>query len=255
VRATFLDEAVLEALSVEEFQSRQPFPWLNVARLLRPDAFSTLVRDYPPLSLFFWDEGRPGQHYQRSQDRWFLEYMPQERARPGVARTEDLPDSWNAFIEELQTSAPYQAFVGRCLGRDEFVVRYNWHVGVTGSEVCPHLDKDSKVGTHIFYLNTTEDWDPAWGGATIVLGDRDPSVSKSDWEHFGTATTVKSLGNYSFFFKNGPQSWHGAPPLACPVGRHRRLFNVVFEHHPNSGREPPPLIRRLRRRAERLLRT
>jgi hypothetical protein len=37
--------------------------------------------------------------------------------------------------------------------------------------VSPHCDSPKKLGSHIFYLNTKEDWDPSWGGETLILDD------------------------------------------------------------------------------------
>jgi hypothetical protein len=252
VGSKFLDEAALAALSVKEFRVRKPFPWLN-AQVLKPDGFAVLARDFPPLSLFFWDEGRSGQHYQRPQNRYFLEYLPSQETQPGAARAEDLPDSWREFIDELASSATYRDFVVRRLGRDDFVIRYNWHVGIQGSEVCPHRDKDSKLGTHVFYFNTTQDWNSEWGGATIILGAPDSAVEGPDWEDFGSATPVVCRDNFSLFFKNGPRSWHGVQPLACPEGSSRRLFNVVFEHHAAHRSARRPLMKQLKRRLAQVL--
>ena len=39
----------------------------------------------------------------------------------------------------------------------------------TTATCSPHCDAVWKLGSHIFYFN--EDWNPGWGGETLVLDD------------------------------------------------------------------------------------
>jgi hypothetical protein len=65
----------------------------------------------------------------------------------------------------------------------------------------------------------------------LVLGDRHAKreVQSPDWDDFGVQIPCELRNNHSFIFKNTKDAWHGAKTLVCPEGRHRRLFNVVFE--------------------------
>jgi hypothetical protein len=256
VTTTFLDPAVLDSFSVDDFLARRPFPWHDFEHVLLPDAFEALIDDFPSRDLFEWHEGRSGQHYQRPQDRWFLTYSAKLPPKPGVAGPAQLPAVWREFIGELEANETYRKLIEASLGRSDLRMSYNWHLGVQGSEVCPHLDKDSKIGTHIFYLNTERDWDRAWGGATLVLSDRspasDPGSDDPDFSDFGATTPVDNLGNHSFFFRNTPDAWHGVKPLTSPEGTFRRLFNVVYESNPQTGGTASPLGR-LRHKAARVL--
>jgi hypothetical protein len=237
VAVPFLDQDVLAAALLVDLEASRPFPYTAIDRLLTDEGFAQLVAGFPPRHLFRWDEGKSGQHYVRPQDRWFLAHEPDRPTAPGSARTEDLPVVWQDLIAELQDDPGYRRLLDRATGGREAVPTFNWHVGVTGSEVCPHKDKDSKVATHIYYLNTAADWDPAWGGNMQVLDGRPAGVDFPDFDDFPTQTNVDTLGNRSFLFRNTEDAWHGVRPLTCPPGRERRLFNVVLMA-PRPGQRP-----------------
>jgi hypothetical protein len=48
----------------------------------------------------------------------------------------------------------------------------NWHFAPAGFSLSPHVDAQRKLVSHIFYFNTEADWDPQWGGQTVVLDDQ-----------------------------------------------------------------------------------
>jgi hypothetical protein len=254
LQPTFLNQAVLDSFPVDEFVAREPFPWSDVEQLLTPEAFDRLLADFPPLSLFAWHAGQPRVHGQRPQDRWYLAYeaSPYENYE-GVARKADLPEVWQGFIEELESNDSYRALIAACLGRDDFDVRFAWHLGVRGSEVCPHVDDPHKAGTHIYYFNTEDDWAEEWG-AMLVLDDKHTAAMNPDFSDFGSETAVPIIGNRSFLFKNQPGAWHGVKTLPCPDGQYRRLFNVIFEHPDEPAPAPPrqTLSERAKRRLARL---
>jgi hypothetical protein len=244
---TFFDPHVLESLTLEEFRAREPFPWHSFDGLLTDDAFARLRADFPRRDLFEWREGLQGQHYTRPHDRWFLEYRPDEPSAPGSARLSDLPDVWQRFLGELQGNTHYRELVTEWLGLDEYELRLTWHLGVTGSEVSPHLDTDKKIGTHIYYFNSADDWDPAWGGNLLVLKNDANGRKDPDFSDLTQEAEVDTLGNRSFLFKNSPRSLHGVRRLECPSGRYRRLFNVCYEHPPRQPQHAS-LAKRLHKR-------
>lgn len=247
----FFDEAVLESLTLDEFRSTGPFPWHHFSGVLTPAAFGRLLDDFPPRELFQWREGLSGQYYSRPHDRWFLEYRPAGPSAPGKARKADLPAVWQRFLDELERDdSPYRQHMLRWLGIDhDLELRLTWHLGVNGSEVSPHIDTDKKLGTHIFYFNTDDDWDPAWGGNLLVLDPGELDGQDRDFDDFRLEAEIDLLGNRSFLFKNNHNAWHGVRPLQCPEGRYRRLFNVVYEKPTRPERTS--LTSRLHRRLAR----
>ncbi|WP_338462552.1 2OG-Fe(II) oxygenase [Synechococcus elongatus IITB7] len=259
--ATFLDPQVLASLEVNAFLQRSPFPWLNPAGLLSAEAFEQLCEQFPPLSLFERHESRSRHFGQRPHDRYYLAYETSiyhgaaADSGPGVARLEDLPLPWQQFLTELQTSEPFHQFIRQALGSDRYIMRFAWHVGTGGSEVSPHLDSELKIGTLIFYFNTDANWDPAWGGATLVLGDRQTQAMNPDFNEFGIVIQTQFLNNRCFFFRNTPEAWHGVEALTCPEGQQRRLFNVIFEvpdSRPESGSQTRSKRQRLKQVIRRL---
>ena len=230
----FLNDDLMAAFPTEDFTDRKPFPWFDFAQILTPEGFAALYSDFPPLELFEAHVGLKRPAGQRPHDRYYLAYEQSiydhtSHAKQGEAKHTDLPAPWQAFLKELETSAKYHRFIERLLGVSALTARYAWHVGVAGSEVSPHRDADNKIGTHIFYFNTREDWDPAWGGSTLVLGGKGVSALNPDFADFTDATASEIRDNHSFLFKNTPDAWHGVRTLTSPEGHYRRLFNVIFQ--------------------------
>lgn len=225
----------MEAFPTTRFTGQQPFPWFNFQGVLTPGAFRELYEGFPPLSKFEQHVGIDRGNGQRPHDRYYLAYertiyKDLERDEgAGSIRYEELSPVWQRFMDELETGEAYRSFICRLLDIPDFRARYAWHVGVTDSEVSPHRDADSKLGTHIFYFNTQDDWDEAWGGATLVLSGKKVPQMNPDFSDFASEVAGKITDNHSFLFKNTEDSWHGVRKLTCPPGKYRRLFNVIIE--------------------------
>ena len=216
----FLDETVLRSLDPEAFRNRRPYPWWSVAGLLRDEAYERLRADLPPLEMFRPVFGKKRRFGQKSHDRYALEYEPGLRLAP----------SWQAFIDELQ-GPEYRAWIARMLGSDAFGLHFHWHYTPAAASVSPHCDAKRKLGSHIFYFNTLEDWDPAWGGGTVILDDggRFSHRSAPAFEDFDSAVEAESVGNRSLLFMRNGNSWHGVREIRCPEGALRKVFIVVIE--------------------------
>ncbi len=229
------NQDVLDSFSVEAFQKRWPFPWIDFEKFLTPQAFKQLHDDFPPLELFEYHENRY-RLGQRPHDRYYLAYGKSfygDKEGPGNIQKEDLSLSWQQFIEELETGPIYRNFINKALDNTNYTMRLCWHAGKTSNEVSPHIDNyPVKVGTHIFYFNTSEDWDPTWGGQLLIFGDKLVPGITPNFSDFVSVIPVKILDNHSFLFKNTPNAWHGVKPLKCPEGKYRKLFNVIFEVQP-----------------------
>lgn len=221
---TFLNQAVINSLEA-------PFAWREIEGCL--EGFSTLCRDFPSLALFEFHQGLVRKHGQRPHNRYYLAYESSPYEEPGLGRSvssEDLAPSWQEFIAELQSDLSYHRMISSLLGPEEgWQMRFAWHVGTKGSEVSPHLDGREKLATHIFYFNSSHDWDLSWGGEMLVLEGKMVDKNNPDFEEFADITPCQIVDNRSFLFKNSPTMWHGVRPLRCPEGKYRRLFNVIFE--------------------------
>lgn len=217
---SYLDFAALRSVDAVAFRNRAPYPWLNPEGLLTDEGFRELYATLPDVSMFDEVFGKARKHGQMSHDRYTLEW------REGL----DLPKPWADFIEELQ-GEEYSAFVRRMFGCRNFKLRMHWHYTPAGKSVSPHCDSFNKIGSQIFYFSVPEDWDPSWGGETVILDDQGkfPYRSAPKWDDFATAIPADTMGNRSLLFARKPHSWHGVRALACPPGKLRKVFILVFE--------------------------
>lgn len=233
-RATCFNQQMIKEFDAAAFTQRQPFPWYNFQSLLTEDTFAQLYDEFPSLTLFEKHEGLSRKHGQRSHDRYYLAYEETiykdlARDQKGIVRHAQLSPAWQAFMDGLQTDPGYRNFISQLLGVESFTARYAWHVATAGRSVSPHLDSQSKIGTHIFYFNTSQDWKAEWGGSTLVLSDKDYEGLNPEISDFGKVEAVQVIDNRSFLFKNQPEAWHAVDTISCPPETYRRIFNVIFE--------------------------
>ncbi len=227
---SYLDLERFAAIDPSTYQGQLPYPFVNPEGVLREAAYRKLIENPPPRELFEEIQGKPRAHGQTPHDRLALEY------RDGLA----LPAPWQEFIDELR-SGPYKNLLCRLVGLPDLELRFHWHWAGAGDSVSPHCDARRKLGSHIFYLNTEDDWDPSWGGETLVLDDcgRFKRNSAPKFEAFDRVIHAEALGNRSFIFTRRGNSWHGVRKICCPEGCYRKVFIVVLDR--------PRLVRRLRR--------
>ncbi len=214
----YLDYERLEAIEPRAFLAQKPYPWVNPERLLKPEAFEILRASLPDVSLLEPFFGKPRKAGQAPHDRYMLEYVD---ASP-VARP------WREFLDELKGER-YRRLLCRLLGVRSASINFHWHYTPTGCSISPHCDSKRKLGSHIFYFED-DDWDPAWGGQTLILDDggRFPARSAPRFEDFGLEISAETTGNRSLIFSRSGDSWHGMREIRCPVGRLRRVFIVVL---------------------------
>jgi hypothetical protein len=215
---SYLDYACLDALDGEAFRNQKPYPWINPEGALTDVAYRELRDNLPDVSLFDGYFGVSRAHGQQSHDRYVLEY------RDGLA----LPAPWQAFVDELR-GPRYLDFLRRLFGVRSLYLNFHWHYTPNGCSVSPHCDAKHKLGSQIFYLNTEDDWDPAWGGETLILDDKGRFGRRSApaFEDFDKALPSQALGNRSLIFMQTGNSWHGVRPIQCPEGKLRKVFIVV----------------------------
>ena len=229
----FLAEERLAAFDVDAFLAREPYPWANPQGWITDEGFAELVATLPPVERFEAVFDKKRKYGQKPHDRYTLEW------EPGL----DLPAPWQAFIDELHGPV-YQGLLERAFGFRPRL-RIHWHYTPRGCSVSPHCDSKRKLGSQIFYMNTEADWDPAWGGETLVLDDggRFHSDSHPEFEEFDKIESAETLGNRSLLFVRRGDSWHGVREVTCPEGRLRKVFILVFEK-PSLGARLGRLLRR-----------
>ena len=214
----YLDFDRLDAIPTAAFRARRPFPWATTEHLLTPGGFRALRESLPELSLFERRFGEPRKAGQAPHDRYSLEYTDDVVVAP----------AWREFIAELRGDR-YRGAMRRLLGGPRVEFRFHWHYTPSSCAVSPHCDAKRELGSHLFYFNTAEDWDPAWGGQTLVLDDggRFEPRSAPEFEDFDQVITVDSMDNRSFLFARRDNGWHGVREIRCPDGYLRKVFIVV----------------------------
>lgn len=225
----------LESIDPATFQKRMPYPWLNPEGWLTERGFHELRAGLPALELFEKRFDVKRAHGQHSHNRYTLEYRDQPEISP----------AWQAFIQELRGER-YQRFLCQLFGTRSVTLNFHWHYTPRACSVSPHCDARHKMGSHIFYFNTEQDWDPAWGGETLILDDggRFDRRSAPRFEDFQQIIPSQTVGNRSLLFRQDRNSWHGVREIACPDNRLRKVFIAVI-----NRTSPVARVRRLLRRA------
>jgi hypothetical protein len=231
---TYLDHEKLAAIDPGDFQNNKPYPWINPMGLITDEGFERLFETLPDVSLFDESFGKTRKYGQASHDRYNLEYQD----------SLEIADPWREFVGELRGEA-YGSFLTSLFAGEPFRLRFHWHYAINGSSVSPHCDSNQKLGSHLFYFNRSDEWNPAWGGSTMVLDDHDrlPRGTNPDFSDFDERIASQILDNASFLFRRMPHSWHGVEEIRCPEGAMRRVFIVVIDGW--------RLIRRIRSKLER----
>ena len=214
----YLNMEKLESIDPTEFRSRKPFPQANLQGLLTDEGFEELINNMPDIALFekIFAYRRLGG--QEPHNRYTLEYSTDT----------PVPEPWKEFIAEL-CSDRYRRILEKLMGAKRIRYRLHWHYTPNGCSVSPHVDSKREHGSQLFYFNSEDDWDPAWGGDTLVLDDG----GKIDFEtaplldDFVSETPARSIGNYSFMFERTDRAWHAVREIKCPEDRVRRLFILV----------------------------
>ena len=217
----YLNYSLLESVDPAEYQRTRPYPWVGLEGALTAEGYRALLASLPPVSQFDKDFGYGRKHGQQSHDRYTLEWRPE--------RDPEFPKPWVEFIHECQGER-YRELLCNLYDAVACELRLHWHYTPRGCSVSPHCDSPKKLGSHIFYFNTVDDWDPAWGGDTVILDDggRLSPRSAPRFEDFPAPVRASSLGNRSLIFSRKPHAWHGVEEIRCPEDRMRKVFIVVI---------------------------
>jgi len=215
----YLNREVLEGVSSEKFQKAQPYPYAHIDRSLTAKGYERLCETLPAVEKFDKHDGMRRGHGQMPHNRFMLHY------KAGL----ELPEPWQEFLDELRGDY-YQQFLRRLLGPRTYIPTFSWHYAWGGCSVSPHCDAARKRATHIFHFNDESDWNPAWGGQTLILASAKPIPTHSapTFDELTVAAAHGPAGNGSLLFQRTTVSWHGMKPLRCPEGKLRKIFSVTL---------------------------
>jgi hypothetical protein len=223
---TYLNFERIRKIDPIAFQSQKPYPWINPEGFLTEEGYRRLLDTLPDVSLFERCFGEERKYGQKSHDRFALEYGDDL----------DVAGPWKDFVSELR-GEDYKVFLRRLIGAYSLELSFHWHYTPKGCSVSPHCDANYKLGSHIFYFNTPQDWDPTWGGETLILdGGRFKRKSAPHFGDFEHVISAQALGNRSLLFARREHSWHGVREIRCPEGRMRKVFIVVINRYTPADR-------------------
>jgi len=221
---SYIDFEQLESLDVESFRGQTPYPWINPPAVLTSQGYSELCKSLPQPDKFDRQINVKRKHNQSSHDRLALEW------REGL----ELAQPWDDFINELRGKR-YLEWLQEMFEIRKLRLGFHWHYTFRGGSVSPHCDSKHKLGSHIFYFNTEDDWQPEWGGETLLLDDggRLDRRSAPDFDDFEAISQTKAMGNRSLLFRSNGRSWHGVREILCPEGRYRKVFiSLIYSETP-----------------------
>lgn len=215
----YLDVDKLHALDPAEFRAAWPYPSLNPEGLIKDEGFAVLSANMPDVALFERSFGYRRRAGQKPHDRYSLEFTT------GL----EVPEPWQRFIGELRSDG-YRDGLRRLFDSGPLQFRFHWHYTPSGCSISPHCDARREHGSHLFYLNTYEDWDPEWGGETLLFDDagRKDYNSAPGFEDFAGCRAIETMGNRSAILARGDHGWHGVRPITCPEGHMRKIFVAVI---------------------------
>ena len=224
----------LESINPAEFRGTSPYPWINPEGLLTDEGYDRLLNNMPDVSLFEKKFGYGRIAGQKPHDRYSLEYTS------GTP----VPAAWKEFIDELRSDR-YRNAIARLYNAKKINFRFHWHYTPNGCSVSPHTDSVREHGSQLFYFNSEDDWDPAWGGHTLVLDDGGKLEFESapTFDDFDNEIVANCMGNHSLIFQRTRHSWHAVREINCPEGSLRKVFIIVAN--------PENLYRRVRDRVMR----
>ena len=214
----YLNFDVLESIDTGRYRAQKPYPWISRDNIFTEEGYQALRQNMPDISLFEQSTGYRRVAGQAPHDRYSLEY------------SEDVvvPEPWQAFIAELRSDR-YRDAIARLFNAKNPEFRFHWHYAPRGCSVSPHCDSRREYGSQLFYFNTEEDWDAAWGGQTLVLDDGGRMNFKTapTFEDFDRIISCPSMGNVSSILARGDHGWHGVKEITCPQDKMRMIFIVV----------------------------
>jgi len=193
---------------------------MGIQGLLTPLGFDRLRLEWPLLEQFRISLGEYNKSGAKPHDRHEL----RSETRPKIS------PAWEEFLRELN-GKEYRTFLERMLGVKRFEIRFQWQVSLPNSSISPHADSRLKIGNHLFYFNTRDDWDEAWGGNLEIYDSQEkfPDNSAPLRESFAHIYSYPIMNNRSVIFAKTNHSWHGVKAMEAPEGAHRKLFTVVIE--------------------------
>jgi hypothetical protein len=199
-------------VKAKEYAAATPFSHIVLEDVLFPDAFETVVAEFPAMDDPFW------KGYLHVNETKYCNVFP---------------DTWAPSLRETArelTSPEFVAFLERLTGIEGLLPDWSMDGGGLHQTLRGgHLNVHADFSTHhvnenwarrvniLLYLN--EEWRDEWGGQ-LELWDR---------EMQGCQATVTPRGNRMLVFSTAEDTFHGHPDgLTCPPDVARRSMALYY---------------------------
>lgn len=125
---------------------------------------------------------------------------------------------WHQFLKEL-VSQEYRTTLAQILDKDlsRCHTELNLWKYPNGGFLAPHLDKDDKIISQLFYFN--QDWDQSWGGSLRLL--------QSNMMDNCVAEVFPNTGD-SVILTQSNCSWHAVSKQLAPHNTVRNVVQLIF---------------------------
>lgn len=202
-------------LTCEPSEFFSPFRHMRVNHMLGRTATSALLRGFPRKLSTTVRKSGTDKTYQVSNRR-LLE---------ANGRRNSLSPAWNRLLDDIEAKE-YREFLSIATNMDlsGAIIEVDINAYATSGFMSPHTDRDTKILTHIFYLQ--EYWPPQWGGELALL--REASGP--------TVETIAPQWPVSVILPRSNNSWHSVLPVSPDARRRRLTVQISFW----SERPPPP---------------
>ncbi|AUG78264.1 2OG-Fe(II) oxygenase superfamily protein [Kitasatospora sp. MMS16-BH015] len=189
---------------------REPFDYYHLDETFEPAQAERLRASFPEAGFTKVSSADP----QKTYTMWTRVLHPADESE-----ATELPEPWREFLAEV-TGPAYRAQLSELTGIDlaESPVEVNLWRYPHDCWLDPHVDKESKLVTQVFYFNRP--WPEEWGGNLLLLG----SGAVTD-----VARRVAPADNTSVVLVRSGNSWH-AVEKAGPAnpGAARLSAQVIF---------------------------
>jgi Rps23 Pro-64 3,4-dihydroxylase Tpa1-like proline 4-hydroxylase len=184
----------LEALHSAAVHDRPP-RWFLLDGLLDDAVSRTLAAEYPHAGFTRCERSAGTDKHYRFD---VLNVLDRDRPLPEL---DSLSGSWRTLVRSL-ASPEYRVELARCVGLDlrGSSASVGFYRYGPGDWVAPHLDKEEKLLTQLFYFNRV--WDDVWGGRLKMLRGGE------------ICAALPPLQRHSAIIVRTDQSWHMVEPLA-----------------------------------------
>lgn len=189
---------------------QQPFSWYEFTEVFANDVRRELIKTFPQEDFFICENNSGEKPY-----KMFLKQAYYSGRKDVIF---EFPRNWQNFLQTLLSKEYIQLLENTLkVNLRGCKIELNLWKYHTGCYLAPHLDKDNKFLTQLFYFNN--DWDKNWGGALRLLN----SSQINDFAH-----EIFPDSDSSIVFQQSNLSWHAVTEQKNNPNQSRNVVQLIF---------------------------